>query len=98
MGKDENEGLDRRDFIKSAGMGLAGLALVVNQQLTVHASETLQRAMGSLRRYVIPLNHRWLYSEKNVPGSSGEQFDDSRFSRITIPHTNRMLPWHGFDD
>ena len=25
-------------------------------------------------------------------------FDDSQFDQVTVPHTNRMLPWHGFDD
>jgi beta-galactosidase len=50
------------------------------------------------QRHIFPLNHKWLFSEKAVPGSTGVRFDDTRFERVTIPHTNRMLPWHGFDD
>ena len=25
-------------------------------------------------------------------------FNDAGFKRVTIPHTNKLLPWHGFDD
>jgi beta-galactosidase len=47
---------------------------------------------------VFPFNHRWLFSDTVAPGATRPEFDDSRFARVTIPHTNRMLPWHGFDD
>ena len=26
------------------------------------------------------------------------KFDDSKFERVVIPHTNVKLPWHNFDD
>ena len=47
---------------------------------------------------VIPLNHNWLYSDKVLPNAASPTLDDSRFERVTIPHTNKLLPWHGFDD
>ena len=25
-------------------------------------------------------------------------FDDRQFQRVTLPHTNKVLPWHSFDE
>ena len=83
--------LDRRRFLQRAGTGLAGLTLLT--KLPVHGYEKIV----SLRR-VYPLNHNWLYREQAQPNATGKAFDDSGFKRVTIPHTNKPLPWHGFDD
>jgi beta-galactosidase len=85
--------LDRRRFLKVGGAGLTGLALL-------HRLDSPSSALGqsaSLRR-TYPLNHRWLYSDKAVMNGTRPEFNDSSFARVTIPHTNKMLPWHGFDD
>jgi beta-galactosidase len=83
--------IDRRSFVKSSGVGLIGVSLF---PLTSRAA---QDGSESGRR-VYPLNRKWLFSEKNVAGGTALRFDDSRFTRVTIPHTNKMMPWHGFDD
>jgi len=44
------------------------------------------------------LNHNWLYRAQQQPSATATVFDDSGFKRVTIPHTNKLLPWHGFDD
>jgi beta-galactosidase len=36
----------------------------------------------------IPLNHGWLFGGK-LPGV---------FERVSLPHTNALLPWHSFDE
>src|ERR1044072_1383621 len=82
--------LDRREFLQSAGTGLAGLTLL---KIPVCAQST----SSSLPR-LYPLNHNWLYREQAQPNATGKAFDDSAFKRVTIPHTNKLLPWHGFDD
>ena len=33
-----------------------------------------------------------------TPGADAPAFDDSKFHRVTLPHTNIDLPWHSFDD
>jgi beta-galactosidase len=81
--------LNRRTFIKAGSAGVAGLTLLPNQLFA--------QSQASQRR-IFPLNHNWLYSDKVVPGGHAQLFDDRRFLRVTIPHTNKMLPWHGFDD
>lgn len=49
-------------------------------------------------RLVLPINRGWRFSPSVVPGGHDLGFDDTKFERVTIPHTNKMLPWHGFDD
>ena len=85
--------INRRGFLQSAGSGLAGLSLLTKFPLRSNA----QSASTSLRR-LYPLNHDWLYRKQVHPNATGTAFDDSKFKRVTIPHTNKALPWHGFDD
>lgn len=49
-------------------------------------------------RYVYSLNRNWLFGGKMSAGADGAAFDDSRFHRVTLPHTNVDLPWHSFND
>ncbi len=93
MKTDRRKRIDRRKFIKASGAGLAGLTLAPHLATDIFA----QGASTSQRR-IFPLNHKWLYSEKNLPNGASTRFNDSGFARVTIPHTNKMLPWHGFDD
>src|ERR1700686_2354090 len=85
--------LNRRQFLEAGGTGLAGLALLHR----LESASSAQSLTGSLRR-VYPFNHRWLYGNKAVMNGTKPEFNDSSFARVTIPHTNKMLPWHGFDD
>ncbi len=93
MKTDRRKGIDRRKFIKAGGAGLAGLTLLPQLSTATFA----QGATTSQRR-IFPLNHKWLYSEKNLANGTSPRFNDTGFARVTIPHTNKMLPWHGFDD
>jgi beta-galactosidase len=85
--------LTRRRFIETGSAGLIGLSSLPKLSSLAFA----QSASTSTRR-VYPLNHNWLFSEKNLPNATQPRFNDVAFKRVTIPHTNRMLPWHGFDD
>src|SRR3989440_12866359 len=89
----KRKNLNRRRFIQTSSVGLIGLASV--SKLT--SFTPAQSASVSSRR-VYPLNHNWLFSEKNLPNATQPRFNDVAFKRVTIPHTNKMLPWHGFDD
>jgi beta-galactosidase len=85
--------LGRRRFLKSTGLGLTGAALA--SQLP--ALGLAQRQTASLRR-LYALNHGWLFSDKVTPNATQPAFNDAAFKRVTIPHTNKLLAWHGFDD
>jgi len=80
----EHEMMNRRAFLVAGGAGLA----------------TFARGFPApaARRRVIPFNRRWLYGGKTTDGATAPGFDDRKFERITLPHSNRMLPWHSFDD
>ncbi len=51
-----------------------------------------------MTRTVMTLNRNWLYGGRVTEGSTALDFDDSGFDRVTIPHTNKLLPWHSFHD
>ena len=82
--------LDRRKFLKTTGAGLAGIALLPR-------SPVAEGAVVSPRR-ILDFNHKWLFSDRLATGATAIAFNDTGFERVTIPHTNKMLPWHGFDD
>ena len=82
--------LDRRGFLKAGGAGLTGMALLPSFRAQENVTRSLRREYA--------LNHGWLFSERNLPGATRSQFNDTNFARVTIPHTNKRLPWHGFDD
>ena len=82
--------MNRRDFIGSGiASSIAGLSL-------------LQNAAGSpattLGRQVFPLNHNWLFGGHTAAGVTAPDFNDTKFERVTLPHTNVALPWHSFDE
>jgi len=47
---------------------------------------------------ILPINRGWRFSPKQTDGGHDKNFDDSTFDRIVVPHTNKRLPWHGFDE
>ena len=49
-------------------------------------------------RHIYPFNRGWLFGGPTTEGATQPTFDDSGFTPITIPHTNKLLPWHSFDD
>lgn len=80
----------RRDFIKTAGAVLASTALP--------EGTALAQAPGAEGRAIYPINRDWRYSPAKVDGAELPTFDDSKFERVVVPHTNIQLPWHSFDD
>lgn len=85
--------LDRRRFLKASGAGLTGLTLLPNLSFTA-----ISQTRGTAERRIYSLNHGWLYSDKVTANATKSVFNDVAFQRVTIPHTNKLLPWHGFDD
>jgi beta-galactosidase len=80
----------RRDFIKTAGAMLASTALP--------SSEVFADDQGGQGRLILPMNRNWRYHPAKVDGAEAIEFDDSKFERVVVPHTNIELPWHNFDD
>lgn len=83
--------MDRRDFLKTTGTLIASTAVV--PALTAQATEKT-----SPGRITLPINRNWRFSPKATPAAHERAFDDSAFTRVTVPHTNIRLPWHSFDE
>ena len=90
--------LDRRNFLKKSAITAAGLSLIANTATEAAAQEPFSLPDSVSMRRIIPLNHDWLYSEKSSPGATAPGFNDKAFTRVTIPHTNKMLPASSFDE
>ena len=85
--------IDRRDFLKTTGTIVAGAAVASGLPAGGNAAET---APGG--RLVLPINRNWRYSPRASEAARAANFDDSGFTRVTVPHTNLREPWHSFDE
>lgn len=86
--------MDRRDFLKSGSAALAAATLESAHDRLRFAGQ----GSASTGRLVFPLNRNWRFSDRRVANDTARDFNDSRFDIVTIPHTNKKLPWHSFDD
>lgn len=86
--------MDRRDFIKSSGALVAVLALQPKQVMGM-ASDANNRSVG---RLILPINRNWRFSPQRVENATQRDFNDAHFETVTVPHTNKKLPWLGFDE
>ncbi len=83
----------RREFLKTMGALLA--AASVPSRLGVAGPGSAKNAGG---RVVLPMNRGWRYKPEKVAGAEALAFDEAGFEQVVLPHTNRRLPWHNFDD
>src|SRR5215467_1828602 len=89
--------IDRRRFLKSSSTALAALA--INDKLPALGTENAQpRAATPHLRLVLSMNRHWRFSAQRADNDTTLDFDDSKFEQVTIPHTNKRLPWHSFDE
>jgi beta-galactosidase len=87
--------MDRRDFLKTTGSTLIAGASVAPACPPPAAPDTASEMPG---RMVLPINRNWRYSPTATPAPRERDFDDSKFERVTVPHTNLRVPWHSFDE
>jgi beta-galactosidase len=86
--------MERRDFIKKTGTLVA--AMLAESAFAETSSAFPLGQVGG--RLVLPMNRNWRFSRSAVAEARTKGFDDSKFERVVIPHTNTRLPWHSFDD
>ena len=84
--------MQRREFIKRTSTVVAGMLAAS----AFGKTSSSQAAVGG--RVVLPLNRNWRFSRSAVAEARSKDFDDSKFARVVVPHTNTRLPWHSFDD
>ena len=88
--------INRRDFLRSSSALLAGLAL--QGQAPARGGDQPAGASNAGKRMLLPINRNWRFSAQHVDGITAAGYDDSGLEQVTIPHTNKRLPWHSFDD
>jgi beta-galactosidase len=86
--------MQRRDFIKRSSTLIAGMLVQRSFAGTAGSSPV----PAASERRVFSMNRNWRFSQSAVPEARTKDFDDSKFERVVIPHTNIRLPWHSFDD
>jgi len=86
--------LDRRHFLKASTLA-AGATMLPSAigEMTKHSHNPQPQTLR-----ILPLNRGWRFSPTLTEGDFKREFDDSSFARVVIPHTNKVLPWHGFDE
>ncbi|HUI43339.1 MAG TPA: glycoside hydrolase family 2 TIM barrel-domain containing protein [Terriglobia bacterium] len=91
--------MNRRNLLKAglAGLGSSWVLPKISEALGTAAPSPAAR-LAEAPRHVLSLNRDWLYGGRALPGSSAAGFDDSKFERVTLPHSNLRLPWHSFDE
>jgi len=90
--------MNRRNLMQAAAAGLSGLWVRQHSQAFQTEPEATPPNIAPAARHVLPMNRHWLYGGKAMPGSSRPDFDDRKFQRVTLPHTNKPLSWHSFDE
>jgi beta-galactosidase len=80
----------RREFLKTS----ATVAAAATLPAVSFAAPTSVESP----RTILPINRNWRYHPSKVAGAEAPAFDDAKFERIVIPHTNVKMPWHNFDD
>lgn len=86
--------MDRRDFLK-VGTLTAGAALV---PAAVGETTSVPYSPKGRPPRILPINRGWRFNSTVSEGDHKRDFEDAAFTRVTIPHTNMVLPWHGFDE
>jgi beta-galactosidase len=86
--------MDRREFLTVSGTIVAGAGVAAK----LPAASLAAPAPGHAGRMILPINRNWRYSPKTSEAAQARAFDDSRFERVAVPHTNIRLPWHSFDE
>lgn len=90
--------MNRRNLIKRGLAGVGSVWLLRNSKFAEASPDRTPVPISPAPRHVLSMNTNWLYGGKTVPGSGKPDFNDSHFQRVTVPHSNRILPWHSFDE
>jgi beta-galactosidase len=94
IAKQRGINMQRRDFLKSSGAVVAS-GIIGKNALSQSLSTSDATSSG---RMMLPINRNWRFRPEAPQGFQARNFDESGFEKIAIPHTNKLQPWHGFDE
>src|SRR5271157_3535660 len=82
--------MNRRTFLIGSAMAAGALQAQPKTKSNTVAPDANRRTYE--------LNRKWLFGGKAALGFTEPAFDDTKWERITLPHTNVRLPWHSFEE
>ncbi len=88
--------MDSADFTRRAFLAGSAAVLTAASAQTGAPDDNAATSAAAKRSY--DLNRNWLFVPRDDQAALEPGFDDSKWERITLPHTNVRLPWHSFDD
>jgi len=88
--------ISRREFVQTSAIG--ALALASGCTFTGGGPDRVKSSppLGAAQR-VFPLDQDWLFGGKFDAAAIAPDFDDTRFTRITLPHTVAHLSWQNWN-
>jgi len=96
MQNDWSRLISRRKFIRDAALGAAAVASTPVLGCRSAASEKISGRPVPASR-TISLDHDWLFGGKFTEAATKPDFDDTAFSRITLPHCVAKLSWQNWN-
>src|SRR5579859_7444086 len=84
--------ISRREFVRTCALGAT---LLASGALTGCATTKSSKTTGAAA-LILPLDQDWLFGGKFVDGADTPVFDDSKFSRVALPHCVTKLSWQGW--
>src|SRR5208282_1385325 len=96
MQNDWSRLISRRKFIRDAALGAAAVASIPVLGFRSAASKNISSRIGPASR-TISLDRDWLFGGKFTEAATKPVFDDTAFSRITLPHCVAKLSWENWN-
>ncbi len=81
--------LNRREFVQTCALGVAALSAAP----LLGCRTTQQTSATNAGDPAVCLHRDWLFGGKLEPAALAPGFDDSRFTKITLPHCATKLSW-----
>lgn len=92
----EPASISRREFVRHCALG--GMVLASAPILGCRSAGPAGTAQGNKPGYgTIPLDADWLFGGKFDPTALAPHFDDTAFSRVSVPHCVARLSWEKWD-
>ena len=85
--------MNRRRFLKSSSLAAGSTLIRPSRKASAQGAVVPQQKLRHLA-----MNRGWLFCPKVQAGDTEPGFDERLFTPIVLPHTNKTLPWHSFDD
>jgi beta-galactosidase len=86
--------MKRRGFFLETAIFSAVIFLLSGVILPGFSPRAAQYTPAQSNRVELNFNTNWLYAPSDVPGGQSATLDESAFSKVCLPHTNKVITHH----